>query len=169
VGFPTLGQAATKIIPNSSKCHQDVVNPSLRRRARVITLHDLIDIIAQGAELSQRRTSDVVALIFDAVTETLPTGEDVRLIPFVNLVVRSRKKHTGRNPKTGAKITIPARKAPAFRAGSGLLEVAGGEKKASSPRPKPAARASSKSAAANNIANVFTSYPALIFSLERVK
>jgi nucleoid DNA-binding protein len=102
-----------------------------------LTKHDLIDIIAQEAELTKHHAGDVIALIFDAVTEALRKGEDVRLIPFGNFVVRSRKKRIGRNPKTGAKITIPARKAPAFRAGSGLREAVGGAKKTSAPKPTP--------------------------------
>jgi DNA-binding protein HU-beta len=105
---------------------------------------DLIEIIAQEAELTKRQAGDVVALILDTITETLRKGEEVRLIPFGNFVVRSRKKRTGRNPKTGAKITIPARKAPAFRAGSGLREAVGGEKKASTPKPKPKPKAKAK-------------------------
>jgi len=109
-----------------------------------LTKHDLIDIIAQEAELTQRRAGDVVALIFDTITEALRKGEDARLVPFGHFVVRSRKKRMGRNPKTGAKITIPARKAPTFRAGSGLREAVGGEKKASSPKPKPKPRPKAK-------------------------
>ena len=105
---------------------------------------DLIEIIAQEAELTKRQAGDVVALILDTITETLRKGEEVRLIPFGNFVVRSRKKRMGRNPKTGAKITIPARKAPAFRAGSGLREAVGGEKKASTPKPKPKPKAKAK-------------------------
>jgi nucleoid DNA-binding protein len=110
-----------------------------------LTKHDLIDIIAQEAELTKHHSCDIVALIFDTITDALRKGEDVRLIPFGNFVVRSRKKRTGRNPKTGAKITIPARKAPAFRAGSGLREAVGGEKRASSPKPKPTSKPKVKS------------------------
>jgi DNA-binding protein HU-beta len=106
-----------------------------------LTKAHLIEIIAQEAELTKRQAGDVVALIFDTIAETLGKGEEVRLIPFGNFVVRSRKKRTGRNPKTGAKITIPARKAPAFRAGKGLRDAVGGEKKASTPKPKPKAKA----------------------------
>jgi DNA-binding protein HU-beta len=102
-----------------------------------LTKADLIEIIAQEAELTKRHAGDIVALIFDTITETLRKGEEVRLIPFGNFVVRSRKKRAGLNPKTGAKITIPARKAAAFRAGKGLREAVGGEKKASTPKPKP--------------------------------
>ena len=109
-----------------------------------MTKYDLIEIIAQEAELTKSHAGDVVALILDTITETLRKGEEVRLIPFGNFVVRSRKKRMGRNPKTGAKITIPARKAPAFRAGRGLREAVGGEKKASTPKPKPKPKVKSK-------------------------
>jgi DNA-binding protein HU-beta len=44
-------------------------------------------------------------------------------------VVRERKKREGRNPKTGAKLVIPARRVPAFSAGKGLRDAVGGAKK----------------------------------------
>jgi DNA-binding protein HU-beta len=57
----------------------------------------------------------------------------VQLIPFGSFVVRDRKKREGRNPKTGEKLVIAARRVPAFSAGKGLRDaVAGGKKKRAS-------------------------------------
>jgi hypothetical protein len=71
------------------------------------------------------------------------------LTPFGSFVVRARKAREGRNPKTGEKIRIAARKVPAFVAGKGLKDAVGGAKKAAtsakkSTAKKPAAKKKAK-------------------------
>jgi len=95
-----------------------------------LTKADLIDALAVETELSKRQVGDLVDLLLDSIKEALVAGDKVQLIPFGSFVVRDRKKREGRNPKTGAKITIAARRVPAFSAGKGLRDaVAGGKKK----------------------------------------
>lgn len=94
-----------------------------------MTKAELIQILAEEAELSKRQAGEIVELVLEEITNALRKGEKVQLIPFGSFVVRSRKKREGRNPKTGAKIIIPARKVPAFQAGKGLREAVGGVKK----------------------------------------
>ena len=95
-----------------------------------MTKADLIDALAEETELSKRQVGEVVDLLLDQISGALQGGDKVQLIPFGSFVVRERKKREGRNPKTGEKLVIPARRVPAFTAGKGLrAAVAGGRKK----------------------------------------
>ena len=63
---------------------------------------------------------------FDAVTETLKSGDEVRIIGFGNFSVSERAATEGRNPRTGETIQIPASKTPKFKAGKGLKDAVNG-------------------------------------------
>jgi DNA-binding protein HU-beta len=96
-----------------------------------LTKAELVDALAGETELSKRQIGEIVDLLLDEIRNALVKGEKVQLIPFGSFVVRDRKKREGRNPKTGAKLTIPARKVPAFTAGKGLRDAVAGAKKRS--------------------------------------
>ena len=95
-----------------------------------MTKADLIDAVAGEAGLSKRQAGEVVELILDEIKTALQKGDRVALTPFGSFVVRARKAREGRNPETGEKIRIAARKVPAFVAGKALKEGVGGKKKA---------------------------------------
>jgi nucleoid DNA-binding protein len=94
-----------------------------------LTKADLIDRVANEAELTKRHAGEIVDLILDEISGALKKGDRVALTPFGSFVVRARKAREGRNPKTGEKIKIPARKVPAFVSGKALKETVGGVKK----------------------------------------
>jgi integration host factor subunit beta len=71
-------------------------------------------------DLSQREVENVVSAIFDSITDQLAKGGRVELRGFGAFSTRQRDARTGRNPRTGATITIPATKFPAFSAGKAL-------------------------------------------------
>ena len=96
-----------------------------------MTKAELVEALAEEAELSKRQVGDIVELLLEEITSALRKGEKVQLIPFGSFIVRARKKREGRNPKTGAKLIIPARKVPAFQAGKGLRDAVGGAAKPS--------------------------------------
>ena len=97
-----------------------------------LTKAELVESIATEFELSKRRSGEIVDKVLDDIKAALQAGEKVQLIPFGSFLVRHRNAREGRNPKTGAKIKIPARKVPAFTAGKGLRDaVASGKKKSS--------------------------------------
>ena len=91
-----------------------------------MTKAELIDAVAESVSTEKETTKREVGLIVDAVLDqikkTLTKGEKVQLIPFGSFEVRERQKREGRNPKTGEKLTIPARKVPAFHAGKDLRD-----------------------------------------------
>lgn len=96
-----------------------------------MTKADLIRKVADKHELSKRHAGEIVDLMLDEIKAALQKGDRVALTPFGSFVVRARKAREGRNPKTGEKIKIAARKVPAFVAGKGLKDAVGGAKKAS--------------------------------------
>ncbi len=106
-----------------------------------MTKADLIDSLATEFELSKRQVGDIIDTLLDEIKTALQAGEKVQLIPFGSFVVRDRKKREGRNPKTGEKLMIAARRVPAFTAGKSLRDAVGGPKK------KAAARAGAKKVA----------------------
>ena len=93
-----------------------------------MTKADLIDTVAGEIQLSKRQAGEVVELILAEIKSALQKGDRVALTPFGSFVVRSRKAREGRNPKTGEKLKIAARKVPAFIPGKSLKDAIGGTK-----------------------------------------
>lgn len=84
---------------------------------------DLINAVAEQADLSKKNASNAVDAVFDAITGSLKKSEKVQLIGFGNFEVRERSARKGRNPQTGEQIDIPASKVPAFKAGKALKDA----------------------------------------------
>ena len=85
-----------------------------------MTKAELIEAVANRAELTRRQAGHAVEAIFVEIQGALRHGDRVALTPFGSFVVREHKARDGRNPKTGEKISIAARKVPAFVAGKSL-------------------------------------------------
>lgn len=83
---------------------------------------ELIEKVAEVVS-TKKEAAAAVDAVFNAITEALKKGEDVRLVGFGTFSVRTRAARKGRNPRTGATINIPAKKVPVFRAGKGLKEA----------------------------------------------
>ncbi|AIF65278.1 MULTISPECIES: HU family DNA-binding protein [Bacillaceae] len=84
---------------------------------------ELVEAVAQQAELSKKDASKAVDALLETISETLAKEEKVQLVGFGTFEVRERAARTGRNPQTGEEITIPASKAPAFKAGKDFKEA----------------------------------------------
>ncbi len=80
-----------------------------------MTKTELIDTIADEAEISKAAAGRALAAMQGAITRSLVDGEPVSLIGFGTFLVRERGARTGRNPQTGAEMPIAASKAPAFK------------------------------------------------------
>lgn len=79
---------------------------------------ELIDAIAAKSGVSKADAGKIVDAFVETVVETVTKGEEVRLIGFGTFGVSERAERTGRNPRSGDKIKIPACKAPKFTAGA---------------------------------------------------
>ena len=73
--------------------------------------------------MSKADSAKAVEGVFDAISGALSSGGDVRIVGFGTFSVANRKATTGRNPRTGQAIQIPASKQPKFKAGKGLKDA----------------------------------------------
>ena len=76
--------------------------------------------VAAKAELSKKDAEAAVKAVIDSVTEALADGDKVALVGFGTFEVKTRAARTGKNPRTGEAISIPASKVPSFKAGAAL-------------------------------------------------
>ena len=88
-----------------------------------MTKRELIEIIAKKANLTNKASRDAVQAVINSIRDALKRGEKVVITGFGTFSVRQRVARVGRNPKTGEKITISARKAPGFTAGKTLKKA----------------------------------------------
>ncbi|MGN5232151.1 HU family DNA-binding protein [Aeromonas veronii] len=86
-------------------------------------MSQLIDKIADGADISKAAAGRALDAFIDAVGEALKEGDQVALVGFGTFAVRERAARSGRNPQTGATIEIAAGKVPAFKAGKALKDA----------------------------------------------
>ncbi len=84
---------------------------------------ELVTEVAKKADLPKTKAQAAVEAIFDSIKMTLKKGGEVRLVGFGTFTVANRAATTGRNPRTGEKINIPASKQPKFKAGKDLKEA----------------------------------------------
>ena len=84
--------------------------------------NDLIASVASEAGLSKADAGKAVDAVLDGITSALSRGDEVRLVGFGTFSVSNRAATTGRNPRTGETIQIPASKQPKFKAGKGLKD-----------------------------------------------
>lgn len=83
---------------------------------------ELIGTVAETTGLSRSDASKAVEGVFDAITDALKRGDEVRLVGFGTFTVSKRKASTGRNPRTGEPMQIKESTQPKFRAGKGLKD-----------------------------------------------
>ncbi len=83
---------------------------------------ELIEVLAQEGGFHRRIAEKVVNEVFEAMTDALVRGEGVEIRGFGSFSVRQYKAYTGRNPKTGEKISVPPKKLPFFKVGKELRD-----------------------------------------------
>ncbi|MBN9565044.1 MAG: HU family DNA-binding protein [Alphaproteobacteria bacterium] len=85
--------------------------------------NDLVGLVADKTGLTKTDAGKAVDGVLESITDFLKKGQEVRLVNFGTFTVANRPATEGRNPRTGEKIKIPAKKQPKFRAGKGLTEA----------------------------------------------
>ena len=88
---------------------------------------ELQQAVADKAGLNKAQAGRAVEAVLDSITEALASGDEVRLTGFGNFRVTQTAARTGRNPRTGETLNIPAGKRPTFTAGSRLKSSVGGQ------------------------------------------
>ncbi|QIG50916.1 integration host factor subunit alpha [Nordella sp. HKS 07] len=82
---------------------------------KTLTRADLSEAVHRNVGLSRTESADLVKSVLDIITDTLITGETVKLSSFGTFMVRSKTGRIGRNPKTGEEVPITPRRVLVFR------------------------------------------------------
>jgi DNA-binding protein HU-beta len=88
-----------------------------------VNKNDLVAVVAGKTGMSKADAARAVDCVVDCITESLRSGNEVRLVGFGTFLVTNRKESKGRNPRTGEPIIIPAARVPKFKAGKGLKDA----------------------------------------------
>lgn len=96
---------------------------SLITEGPIVNKTELVDRIAEAADISKASAGRALDAALDAITDSLKDSDPVSLVGFGTFTVRERAARTGRNPQTGAPIHIAAAKVPAFKPGKGLKDA----------------------------------------------
>lgn len=83
----------------------------------------LIESVATSADLPKTVAGKAVEAVLDAITRSLSDRSEVSIVGFGNFSVKERSERTGRNPKTGEPLVIPASLVPSFKAGKALKDA----------------------------------------------
>src|SRR5450432_3278019 len=88
-----------------------------------MTKADLVEEVTQLGDLTRRDGEMIVDTIFDSVIHALKSGEKIEIRGFGSFRIRQRKPRIGRNPKTGAKVDVPAKRVPYFKPSKELRDL----------------------------------------------
>jgi integration host factor subunit beta len=80
-----------------------------------LTKADLIEEVLRVTELPRKESETIVETIFGSIIQSLQKGEKIEIRGFGSFRTRQRRGRVGRNPKTGAKVEVPAKKIPFFK------------------------------------------------------
>jgi DNA-binding protein HU-beta len=84
---------------------------------------ELVEKVAEAADISKSAAARAVDGMLDAITESLKASEQVSFVGFGTFAVKERAAREGRNPQTGATIQIAAARVPGFKAGKALKDA----------------------------------------------
>ena len=88
-----------------------------------MTKVDLINSVAEKANITKKEADMMVNTVLTSITDALTAGDKVSLTGFGTFEVKERAERMGHNPRNGEAMTIPASKAPVFKAGKALKEA----------------------------------------------
>src|SRR5260370_18497091 len=88
-----------------------------------MTKADLIEEVSRLAELTRKDSEIIVETIFESVVRSLRAGDKIEIRGFGSFRTRQRKPPVGRNPKTGSRVEVPAKKIPYFKPSKELKDV----------------------------------------------
>lgn len=92
-------------------------------RSDAMTKAELVNEVADQTQLTKKHAEIIVNTVFGSIVDSLRVGSKIELRGFGSFRVRSRNARVGRNPKTGEKVPVPAKKVPYFKPGKELKEL----------------------------------------------
>jgi len=103
-----------------------------------MTKADLIDEVSRVVEMTRKESEIIVETIFDSIVKSLRTGDKIEIRGFGSFRTRQRQARIGRNPKSGDRVDVPAKRIPFFKPSKELRDLVNGPAPAESPTPAPA-------------------------------
>src|SRR5262245_40245337 len=88
-----------------------------------MTKADLVEEVSKVTELTRKDSEVIVDTLFDSVIKALKTGDKLEVRGFGSFRVRQRNARVGRNPKTGEKVEVPAKRVPYFKPSKELKDL----------------------------------------------
>ena len=88
-----------------------------------MTKADLVEEVAKVTELTRKDSEVIVDTLFESVIKALKTGDKLEVRGFGSFRVRQRNARVGRNPKTGEKVEVPAKRVPYFKPSKELKDL----------------------------------------------
>jgi len=82
-----------------------------------------VEEVAKVAELTKKHSEVIVNTVFQSIIEALHEEDKIELRGFGSFRIRRRRSRQGRNPKTGDKVSVPAKKIPYFKPGKELKDL----------------------------------------------
>jgi integration host factor subunit beta len=95
-----------------------------------MTKADLVEEVAKVTELTRKDSEVIVDTMFESVIKALKTGDKLEVRGFGSFRVRQRNARVGRNPKTGEKVEVPAKRVPYFKPSKELKDLINDDEKA---------------------------------------
>jgi integration host factor subunit beta len=102
-----------------------------------MTKADLIEEVSRVVEMTRKESEVIVEAIFDSVVRSLRDGDKIEIRGFGSFRTRERRPRVGRNPKTGARVEVPAKRIPYFKPSKELKDLVN-QPSAESVAPEPA-------------------------------
>lgn len=87
-----------------------------------LTKAELVNEVARATHVTRKEADTMVSAILDGMVESLRRGEKIELRGFGSFRIRQRNARTGRNPRTGARVHVPAKRIPYFKPGRDLRQ-----------------------------------------------
>src|SRR3989475_6000074 len=97
-----------------------------------LTKADLIEEVLKVTELPRKESETIVETIFDSIIEAIQKGEKIEIRGFGSFRTRQRRGRVGRNPKTGEKVEVPAKRIPFFKPSKELKDFVNSDEAAAS-------------------------------------
>jgi len=88
-----------------------------------MTKADLIEEVSRVVEFTRKESEIIVEAIFDSVVKSLREGDKIEIRGFGSFRTRQRQSRIGRNPKTGARVDVPAKRIPYFKPSKELKDL----------------------------------------------
>ncbi len=88
-----------------------------------MTKADLIEEVSRATEMSRKESELVVETIFESIVKSLRNSDKIEIRGFGSFRTRQRDQRVGRNPKTGARVEVPAKKIPYFKPSKELKDL----------------------------------------------